>query len=325
METRRRFGDVVCLLIACVFLLSTESVRGEPWGRMVGASTGDVDQSHLRQPKRAEFKPMANHIWVSTNGDWSDAASWHDGVVPVNDDGAVFGNRSQVSVARGLNQAAVQLGELRVDPEYKGDIGLSGAHLILECKKLIHRGSGRIYLTGSGGVVMRLTVDSPNLVDALTLQGTSSSWELTVKRGKLICGNAMGNITRLRLVPDNGRALAEVLATAAGNTLIYAYVAGGELVNYRPISFATGYVVLAGGRFVQETGIVTNWVQFGGMGILNSDGTVSQAHVYGGTLDTTQTANDKAITLLYIGPFGDVLKSNQLTITGEYDYREDYP
>jgi hypothetical protein len=95
----------------------------------------------------------------------------------------VDGTGSQVSMTEGMDQASPGVALIRWDvtEAYTGDIGANGSPLnFANLDQVTFRGQGSMYYKSSGGD--KVIVDSPNLVDAMTLSGKIIG--LYVKRGR---------------------------------------------------------------------------------------------------------------------------------------------
>ncbi|KKN11043.1 hypothetical protein LCGC14_1030440 [marine sediment metagenome] len=293
------------LLRACVILLA---LLGQPWTKHAA-----------REHERTD---MATPIWISSNGDWGDTASWSTGSVPVSADTVVFdGVNSVVSVTSGLNQTGIDLSRLDTSPEYTGDIGLPGNPLRIDASTVLHRGRGSLYFKGDGGGIS-VQVDSANLVDALVLSGTSSLWTLDVKKGHVTCDNTVVNIGGVRSLSDKSIIIIE---KNGAETIAQIMMQAGFCQNFRALSAATGILIVNGGVLVHEDGAVTTLHVQGGVCEWNADETLTIAVAGRGLLDFTRSGNVKTVAGLVIYPGAEVFESGQTNVSATTDFRKEIP
>ena len=289
---------------------------GQPWPTAKNAT---------REHERIEV--MATPVWISSNGDWGNTASWSTGSVPVSSDLVIFdGISSNRSVTGGLNQTGVNLAELQISPAYTGNIGLTGNPLVIDSLKVLHRGSGTLYWKAETDAT-RIRIDSPNLIAAAVLSGSSSGWRLAVKKGHVTCDDTVNNIRELRIMRDN----AIVFVEKNGSTQIDSFVmTAGFCENNRGITGDDGtgvtrQAVVSGGLFVHQEGAVDFLRILGGNVEWNASELLGSALVGSGVLDLTKTGNAKQINELEIFPGADVFLTTQTAVGNTFDYREDIP
>lgn len=264
---------------------------------------------------------MATPIWISSDGDWGNTASWSTGSVPVDNDTVVFdGVSSVVSVTGSLNQIGIDLDELQTSPEYSGDIGLPGNPLRLD-SFVTHRGSGSIYYQADGQI-NQVFVDSVNLVDAAVLYGTGAPYNVIVKKGHVTCSDSMTGLGGIHVFGDKSIVIVEKNGAATVDRI---YMTAGFIENNRAISDAESFALISGGVYVHQDGAVSELHIHGGVVEWNADETLTFVIAGSGLLDFTRSGNAKTVGALVIYPGAEVFTTSQTTITGTLDYRKEIP
>ncbi len=270
------------------------------------------------------FDMAVTAIWISSDGDWDNTASWSTGLVPVSTDTVIFdGVNSVVSVTSGLNQTGVDLARLDTAPAYTGDIGSPGSPLQIDATVVLHRGTGTLHLKGDGGGI-GVQVDSTNLIDAAVLSGTSSSWTLDVKKGHVTCDDTVAGLGGVRALGD--KAIIVIEANGA-QTITQIMVQAGFCQNSRPLSAASAIVLVNGGVYIHEDGAVTQLHVQGGVCEWNAGETLTIAVVGRGLLDFTRSGIIKTVSAMVIFPGAEVFLSNQTVIAAAAitDFRKEVP
>lgn len=282
------------------------------------------------------------HKWISIDGDWGNTASWDSGQVPggggVFTDTVMFDGTSVVSVSSGLDQTAGNgILKLITTPEYTGDIGSSGVKLQIEFKisdsRVIHRGTGTLYLSSEAGNFAEVIIDSTNLVNAASLTASFNNvlvkgGKVTIEAGATLVGDLilLGTTARVNVVAGGGAGPQHVriLAGACTNARTTPgtvgipddiVVAGGTLTQTGVIQTETR-VTITGGRMVYTPGV--------SIGTEKPD-----IYILGGTLDLSANLQDIDVANVITGPgatvFGNINKSGFGATGVDIDLREDYP
>lgn len=262
---------------------------------------------------------MATPIWISSDGDWGNTASWSTGAVPVNDDTAMFdGLNSVVSVTGGLEQTGVNLARLQSNPAYTGDIGLNGNPLHIDALTVLHRGTGTLYFKSDGGQ-NHIQVDSTNLINAAVLSGTSSAYIVTVKKGRVTCSDEMGNIFGAQLMSDLASLIIEKNGAATlGNLLIQT----GQVLNNRAI---TAIATVNGGYLVHEQGTVLEMRNHGGTILYETSDVVTIVVAGRGLTAFTVPGAGEVVAGLVIFPGADAVFQSGTSAGTTVDYNEEIP
>ena len=118
---------------------------------------------------------MANRTWTGEDSanpnDWSLAANWREGSVPINADD-VFLIDNATSITAGLDQSAVTLASLNIDLSYTGNIGLDDTSFLIIGSTIVNLGQNLGSAAPSGAP--RLNLDLRGAA-AVTVFGTSSN------------------------------------------------------------------------------------------------------------------------------------------------------
>jgi hypothetical protein len=256
--------------------------------------------------------------------DWSTAANWSAGSVPVTGD-AVYLTRSSADVLYGLAQSAVTLASLAIDSTYTGNVGLPrvnangyyeyrATYLAVGVTALTvgggsGSGSGRIKLDlGSVQTTANVqTTGSPaeNGLPAVILKGTHASNALNVLQGSVGVAVEPGDVSTVATVQigyQNSQTTDVVLTLGAGCTLTTIKQNGGTITVQ---SAVTTWTVTGGGSgTVLGTGAVTTLDIENGAVNYQGTGTITTATVGpSGSLTFSQDPRSRTITnlTLYAG------------------------
>ncbi len=189
-------------------------------------------------------------------------------------------------------------------------IGASGSPLKCVAKKVVHEGLSPFYLDvdyGSGSItsILRVIVNSANLVDAMFISGsTASAASVTVL--EILSGHVtysgIHGLTFVRMSNASGNSKPRLTTTSTGSTsnkIANVEIQTGQLVTGLPITTAvlgggTLTTTATGGASGSETAGTV--YQTGGLFRFNVASTIATFILMGGLLDTTQTAGTKTIT-----------------------------
>ena len=228
---------------------------------------------------------MATRTWVGNDtgneGDWSVAANWSEGSVPVNADDVFFTSGSQ-DVTTGLGQSAVTLGSLNFGPKWTGSIS---SELAINATDLdISAKSGAVYLEGTFVTVNIQSTSS----DDPAIQFTDTT------------------ITSLNITGGSG----QIRLQGAGCTI-------SSAVNMIGATGATLYVEMAVDVSAAAVNIDAGWIktyaafasinQYGGTTeIKNATGTLATIDLYDGTCKYSPTEGAILTTLTVYGGLFDI-------------------
>lgn len=255
--------------------------------------------------------------------DWSVAANWSGGAVPVNGD-TVYIENSNVDILYGLGQSAVTLAALYIPATYTGKIGLPTMHAAsgtaaayyeyrateLAIGATIFRsghgegqGSGRIKVN-FGSVTTTCTVVNTGTtaetgLSAFLFRGTDSSNVLNVYGGTVGVAQLAGQSATLATLnitsTTGGNRFATVYCGTGLGTGVAVSMSGGNLT----LNAGTASLAIYGGTVTLEAGahpIINNQ---GGVLIANTSGTLAGTSFTVGataTVDFDQSAATKTVT-----------------------------
>ncbi len=265
---------------------------------------------------------MSEPVWISTDGDWSNTASWDTAAVPVSSDTVIFdGIASVVSVTSGLNQSAVDLAELVVEPEYTGDFATSGAPLQIDTVQLTHRGSGAMYIQGGAGVIRNAVLDNPR--GSLELGGVAMS--LFVLEGNATILGSLASITRLYVLGAQARV---TVLSGSATTMPYIYMIDGTVACSRNISTLA---TVNGGTLTLDSRYPAGELSIDGGRVnfkCNTSGPdVARITVLNGTLHMAPGRKPVTVADAMFAPWATIIESPAalVTWTDLIDLRDRYP
>ena len=291
-------------------------------------------------------------IWDgSTDGDFTDATNWTNGV-PVSTDTVIFDGRTAQDLDISIAQSAVVLAELHIHQAYTGKIGTTAAYFeIASAIVTIGQHYGSVATpAGSGQIKLDLgssTAAQVTIWDSATVNTDDATKEPIL----IICAHAntdffvlkgnvgiamnddaetstLGDISvfyRSNLASDAtvtlgpGVTITNVNQTGGALNLQTAAtlvsVSGGTLNNSGSGNITT--LTLNGGTATNySSGAITNLDVFGGTFVHNGTGTITTLEVFGGTVDTLRKDDSRVITNLTMSVGAVVmLDANAVTVT----------
>lgn len=284
--------------------------------------------------------------WRSSDGAWETAASWDVGasypgaaVASPAVDTALFDGVSNVSLTGDLDQSAHNpLLRLITMPGYSGNLGSSGSPLLIATdsagvgtSRIIHRGTGVIYVTGTVGQVTDVYVDSTHGYDSdcAVLDGTIR--KVIVRQGRVrILGSA--NVNQVHVLANYGVVIME--ADDGGTAPTFMVIEAGGVACYRDLSTAT--IVVGYYGVFEDYGRLGDSVHLVNWGIAQLKPTVAPDSSYNpavyndGALDQTLAVYQTDFSDLILGPNsstpGGPLDASSISTLGTYlDARQEYP
>lgn len=143
---------------------------------------------------------MSTNRWVSTTGDWSNTAGWHNADVPDSTDSALLCDNDAVAVTAGLSQGAIDLAQLMI-VNFPNDVGASGGPLIIGATTFQILGdTGNVYIQNDSGSANTWFINSNNRTAAAVLTGSATYTRVVVIRGAVTITG--GTITLLQVGYD---------------------------------------------------------------------------------------------------------------------------
>ena len=140
---------------------------------------------------------MSTNIYVSSTGDWSNTAGWHNADVPDSADSALLIDNDAVSVSAGLSQGAVELAKLMI-VDFPNNVGSSGSPLIIGAGTVqILGNTGNVYIQNDSSGANSWFINSMNRTSAATLTGSATYTRIVINRGVVtITGGTITQVPR---------------------------------------------------------------------------------------------------------------------------------
>ncbi len=286
-------------------------------------------------PTLTQATPVAS----SGPNDWSTAANWSLGTVPVNTDDVVL-DASTVAILYGLDQSAVTLTSLTRTASFSGQIGLpdynaSGSYFEYRSRYLAIKATTVTlgYGAGGGPSLERLNLStaqsavtvyntgepSQNGLPALNLLGTHASNALTIYKGKVGAAVQQGEVSTFLTITVGGSGGDANFYGGVGLTLGTLNQSAGNVTLNAAVTTVNK---LAGSLYVMGTGAITTLNQDSGLTDWRSTGTITTANI-GSTskLDASNDRRAKTITTLklfagadYEDPYFVVTETNKVQL-----------
>lgn len=193
--------------------------------------------------------------------DFNAVPNWTNGVPVLAADIAIFDHRASSAPTVNLTQGGASEFKLRVTPDYRFGLGLSGQPLSWKSGDIHIRGSGKYHIDCMNASAPTIVIDGPNdrMECTLTTPGASPD-DVLVKCGHLIVGPT-ANLTGDTVLVDGVQAKVTILAEAA------AEVGPSRLI------------VNQGVCDNQRDSIAGGWVRVGAQGRLNYTANLDNASV----------------------------------------------
>ena len=272
---------------------------------------------------------MATITFLGRDNDWENPDNWDTHAPPIKDDKVIFPHFAKSSLMRHIDRGFLDLWSIWIHPGYKGDIGCEGNPLKLYLggaagyygPHLLHNGSGQVHLEAtwnSGDVV----VNAPGNKRALIIEGAEDFNRLSCLAGHVeVSAGYTGAISEVWLLesPRGGRGaqrqpdVSFIDRSASGVAELMMRRGTVEYFGDIPTIKVHGGHITA--HRASSTAIVD---QHDGEFIYNASPDILGALcLWGGTFDTTQTSDVKAIIGVWEAPASNLLRSEHLTVTNE--------
>lgn len=257
---------------------------------------------------------MADNIWSGSvlDGNWDTGGNWSQGTKPDSTDTIIHPSTSGNAVTTGVSgEAAVDVPLWLIERGFTPNIATVGDPATIAAQRMEHRGSGSVYWTPGTNGSDDCLVDAENKNLALhIIAGTTT--RLTAKKGRtLITGAA--TVSRIDCsFRDNP--LEDATVDAQGSvTLPLVYQNGGKFLSLTAI---TAYHQ-RGGRFTSlGTIAVATFVLHLGEAFFNAANGATpictEANLFGGVLDLTQSPGSKLITTLIMLPGSKLIYNSKI-------------
>lgn len=255
---------------------------------------------------------MATRVWlgtdVTTPNSWSVAANWSGATVPVNGDDVYLPAGNTVSITAGLNQSAVTLASLNVDPAFcnqKVGVGvLSGVTLTY-----LQIGATAInFPAGTGGGCTLFALDAAAVAGTVNVQQSNGADIPPLRfKGTNLTYNLTGGSVAVAAYPGETSTVVSarlssgptgadpLLLLGSGVTWTDGYVEAGTVTSYSTI--AAPAVRIAGGTYdYRGTGAHTQLDIDAGTCLYTGTGTLNGNTNVRGVLDFRQDDRAKTVT-----------------------------
>lgn len=273
---------------------------------------------------------MATRYWQGGDGNWDTVANW-GGTKPVDGDTAIFPEGVSIGVNAGLDQGGVDLALMYIHPRFTGSIGSSGSPLFIAGNLILHEGPGALYIeSDAGGVTDKIDELRINCTNASTIVEIGSNAadagdvvKIVVDRGNVTIKTNISLDAAARIeCGHKGNVDGDVaLAIAAGaGTLATLVQRGGHIMSDDIITA----LYKSAGMLIQDTAKITTGDIFGGVLEYNHrvvGGDAIALRMHGGTLDLTQTADEKTISTLETHDGSTLIYNNNLHTFTSWDPR----
>ena len=308
---------------------ATADTAGKPFTQTSSAAqgTGSAGMSLTTATATASAGP----------NDWSTAANWSSGSVPVSTDD-VFIQNSAVSIKYGLDQSAVTLASLTIDASFTGYVGLlrtnidNSAGSYIEYRDTYLKVSATTITigrgTGTGSGLLRLNTGTAQTTGQVLLTGTSVETDLpalcwigthasgawTISKGTMgiaVQAGEVATVATLRVGYISNVSSDATVRCGSGTTLTTITKNGGSLT----IASNSTTVTQDDGTLTVLGGTVTTLNVNGGTVYYQGTGTLTTASVRsGGVLDFGTDIRARTVTNCY-SYYGSSVKDPNKTVT----------
>lgn len=269
---------------------------------------------------------MAFDYYQGVDGLWL-AANFESAAIPVDADDLIVPAGIQASID-GSDQKGIRLNIWELARGFRGNVGSSGDPFIIDVVKMVHRGSGSLWLKSDDNASTEFTVwvliDSDNKSNAASLNGEKMD-HISVQKGYVHLLGTLGTVALPSLVDisyrnnpsDDAEVLIDCGLLAATGTLNQ--MAGKCISNAAvPIAYISGGIYTHSDT--NSTVITTLFVSGTGITRYNSRGTMVTANILkGGTLDLTRTDLVKTITTINLFPGGTLIYNPDTAAIGTFN------
>lgn len=265
------------------------------------------------------------HTTVSAGpNDWSTAANWSGGAVPVNDDDIIVEN-SDVSIFYGLNQTGITADSLTIEQDFTGVLGLPrnnaagyaeyrNQYLVIDPDAITIGGgegvgSGRIKIdTEAVQTVLTILNFGEALEDglgAIVWKGTHASNAISITKGNLSIapfGAEVATVLTLKIGYHDNPDGDAVVRSGSGVTLGTITKNGGQLTCDNTTAAITALTQTAGETTIHGvTNAVTALNVYGGRVYYSTAGTLTAVVVTAGAvLDFSRDMRAKTVTAIQV-------------------------
>lgn len=238
--------------------------------------------------------------------DWSAAANWSSGTVPVNGDTVIINGAATSNIAWGLAQSAVTLAAMTVSKAYTGRVGLNSAQFTTDAAGTVASSTAaveyrNIYLAisstgnftlgavndligtavGSGRIMLNVGSTASQVID---IQGTAQSATERNKPAVRILANHSSTLIYVRSAPGGVGVAMDVdgSETSTIGTIYVTDTSNASNVITGSGTTLTGINALGGTEVIQAAGTVSSIVMEGGAVTTEGDFGITTFTTFGG-------------------------------------------
>ena len=262
---------------------------------------------------------MTVTMWLGTDAtsptDFSTAANWSAGSVPVASDDLIFTNSYNNPMTEGVDQGTTAFSSFYVEAGYTAQIGSFESPLISDVSKFDYHGGGVIWvkLGASGGIPVNVTNSGATANGAWGVNIDGDVSTLSVSGGSVavnVEAGFSGSLTALHSMGGQTVLGSNLTAVTSVDVL-------GGVVETRE-SVPTVRVYSGTFKTADAAAITTKLSVYGGDCVLNGTGTIADILLDsdgGSTLDFTQTGISRTVTNIKNNGGVVVYNPNVITFT----------
>lgn len=260
-------------------------------------------------------------VWTgATDNAWTTVTNWSPGNVPTTGERILIPAGTPSITCVGMSD--VDYTSIYIAPGYTGTIGTSANRLTSSFVDLIHKGSGKIWVSEGSSTSTRWVIDAPGNIDAADITGAATN--LFIIRGGVTLNGASSWTLIVVGRRDSQASDATLTISGTGGTQTQIIQFGGRVTNTSTVTTAN----IQAGEWIQQVGAAITTANIGGAGLARlqyqSNTTMTTASCFAnGTLDLqlNRTAI-VTVTTLYQFPGSYLLEDTQLvTVTNRFDFR----
>jgi hypothetical protein len=260
-------------------------------------------------------------VWTgATDNAWTTVTNWSPANVPTTTERILIPAGTPSITCVGMSD--VDYTSIYIAPGYTGTIGSSANRLTSSFVDLIHKGSGKIWVSEGASTSTRWVIDAPGNIDAADITGAATN--LFVIRGGVTLNGASSWTLIVVGRRDSQAGDATLTISGTGGTQATVIQYGGRVTNTSTVTLAN----INAGEWIQQVGSAITTANVGGAGNARleyqSNTTMTTCSVFGnGILDVQRNRTAiVTITTLYQFPGSALLEDAQLlTVTNRFDYR----
>lgn len=260
-------------------------------------------------------------VWTgATDNAWTTVTNWSPGNVPTTTERILIPAGTPSITCVGMSD--IDYTSIYIAPGYTGTIGSSANRLTSSFVDLIHKGSGKVWVSEGASTSTRWVVDAPGNIDAFDATGAATNFYLIRGTATLNGASSWTLIVVGRRDSQAGDTSLTISGSGGTQTQIIQY--GGLVTNYAACTTLNQQA----GTFIQKVGTAITTANVGGAGTAllqyESNSTMTACNTFaGGTLDVQKNRTAVVtVTTLTQFPGSLLLEDPQLlTVTNRFDWR----